>query len=101
MVIGPVAVGSAPRDAAVSEIEGGFCQVEERVIATALGSDDRRRQPANAAHQTRRNDRMARGIGARRAQNIIVASDQAHFDIGKWICRGERPREDMQTVFRL
>jgi hypothetical protein len=57
-------------------------QIEERVIAAiARDNEERRRQPAFAARETRLESNRAVGIGLFRGKHVVVAREQSDLDM--------------------
>ena len=85
--------------AAVRQIEGRAGEVQEVVIAAVGRHSHRRRAVApGAPGQAWRELDPAGGIGRCRAQNLVVAGDEADGNAGHRLRRRERPGEDGQAV---
>ena len=72
----------APGDAAVGQIEGRLCEIEEGIVAAvARGDQQSRRKPAFAARQAGLEGHSAIGVGLLDREHIVVARQQPDLDL--------------------
>ena len=86
-------------DAAVGQVEGGLCDIEEGVVAgCGLDGDELRRAAAGAAGEARGEVGAAVGVGGGFAEDFVVDRDQADGGALDRLGRGQRADEGVDAV---
>ena len=91
----------AAGDAAIAQVEGGRCQVEERVVgvvADDLGDEESRLQAALALGDACVEAHVATLVGLGACQDLVVAGDEADLDVGPRRRGRERAHEGVDAV---
>ncbi len=89
----------ASLDATIRQVEAGLAHVEEdEVVVALLGHQHRRHHAVFAARQAGIEDRMALGVGGRRAEDLVILGKQRQFGVADRLGGAQRAGKDVQPI---